>query len=160
MSKLLATTVLLSIIAFPVCAGWLSPQPPELMINQAVPVYSGAVTEIPVDFSERSTYRLSIALDPKVDFHSPEGKKIRWDEGFGFKITIQSSGQDYFTYSTIETLNHSLGYGIGQPRVPTDIPYGDHTLRVEFTEVGEEFNNIYDSVRITVSKLPYFRILD
>ena len=160
MPNFLATTLSLSIVALPVCASWLGPNPPELVLNQAVPVYSGAVSEIPIDFSERSTYRLEVALDPKVDFHSREGSKIHWDGKFGFDIAIQSNGQNHFTYSTTETLNLSLGYSFGQPRVPSDIPYGSHTLRIEFTEVDEDFNDIYGSVRVTVSKLPYFIILD
>ncbi len=70
--------------------GWFGPSPSELVLNETVTPQTGRSFEILVDFRERSTYELSLMLEPAIDFHSPEAQEINWAESFEFSVTIST----------------------------------------------------------------------
>jgi len=123
-------------------------------------VKTGSVSDISVAFNEWSGYRIILSLYPRIDFHSQEGKTLKWGETLSFKVSISSDEKIYFQYEATEKLDHNLGWGFGVVTVPTQIPKGQHMLSIQFTEVGPEFKNIYKEARIVVTKIPLIRFLD
>ncbi len=144
-----------------VSAGWFTIKSPKLILDRKVEVIQGERLKIPIIFIERSQYNISFNMEPKVNFHSNEGKKIKWGGNFKLIITVEDEDKTYITHVVEEALNYNVGYGLPRIKVPGDVPKNKQVyIEIYFEEVDSEYSSIYKNSRVTVSKLPYFIFLD
>lgn len=152
---------LLTVTVSSAFAGWFSPSPPELIIDKQIKVQQGNEVRIPIIFDERSHYRIRFYMEPRVDFHSEEGKRIKWGQRMKFKMTIEGDGDVFVEEEVDQVLNHSLGFGFDYVRVPGQAPKNKQLfIKIVFTEVASDYNSIYKTTKIFVDKLPSIRFLD
>ena len=161
MVKFVRISILLTILSVASAqAGWFGPTPPEIHTNHPISVENGGHIDVSVVFTERSTYKIELVLEPRIEFHSPDGGKLDWGEVFELSATIGTGSDVYYKYDIEDELDHTLGYGLGFVKVPRDIPKGNYILSIQFGKIGGQYEKNYDGARIVVTKLPYIRLLD
>jgi len=142
-------------------AGWFSPRPPDLILDKQIRVRQDDEIRIPIVFDERSHYRIRLNMEPRIDFHSEEGKKIKWGERLQFKMTIEGDGKVFVEEEIDLVLDHSLGFGFSDVRVPSQAPKNKQLyIKIIFTKVPSVYNSIYKRTKIIVDKTPVIRFLD
>jgi len=142
-------------------AGWFSPNPSEAYFLEKVTVANERCTNAEISFDERASYKIGAVLNPVIDFHSPEGKLIKWPIDFAYRLTIKSAEKVFFqTFKTIQ-LQRTTGLNFGNIRVPKEAP-DNRNLKLElcFTNISPEFDHVYGALTLYINKGAYVRLLD
>lgn len=154
---------LLAVIAFSMVSVFASAGSSSAvtLLNEAVALAPEKVQSFPISFTKRANYKCMLLLEPAVDFHGTEGKKIRWGGKMRFTVVVRVGGKMILRETRAEKIDHATGLWNGTVKIPDQAPIGtEAVISVEFHEIDQELSGVYRCGKLVVNQLPCATFLD